>query len=282
MFKKISLILLLVCLITILTGCGNDDYALERRFWYTQRQARRVINNPYATPPRELERVVGVLREFVKDNPKTPLALEQEFIIGRLYVVKEMYDQAREQFKSISEKHSENINIVSRAVYFAGNSYELQDKWKLALQQYSKIMNEYPTTRLGLEVPIYIAKYYETKHQPEKMIDAYKEAIVYYDSLSLQYRGSQYGFMVSNLKAQCYVAVGEWGSAIGAHNSIIEEYKGKVDVGQSILTIALIYKNKLEDVAKAKEALGRLIDEHPRSRFIKTATAMLEELSGSN
>ena len=198
--------------------------------------------------------------------------------IGEFKTVKEMFDAARDQFNKIIEKYAENDNIVAEAVFHIGYSYENEDKWKEALAQYKKIMNQYPITGKGLDIPLYIAKYYEENHEPENMIAAYKEAVAYYDSLSLKNPSTKLGFSSKNLKAQCYIELKDWESAIGVFDEMIESYKGKEDLGVAMIRKALIYRRGLNDIAKAKETLQQLIKEYPESRFIKTATAMLEEL----
>ena len=279
MFKKISFLLVLVLLIATLSGCGNDQYAMERKFWYTQKQANNIFKNPHAAPPQELARVVSVLREFIEQNPDSELSIQQEFTIGRLYAMKENYDLARGQFDKIIEKYSDNAAVCSEAVFLIGNTYLIEEKEDLAFQQYKRIMQEYPLTKKCLEIPIIIAKQHEVKHNPEKMVDAYKSAIVYYDSMALKYQDSVYGFLTGILKGQCYVALKDWQSAIGVFNVVVLNYRGKVAVDQPLFNIALIYKEQLKDANRTRLALERLIKEHPKSRFIKIATEMLEELS---
>lgn len=279
MFKKISVLLVLVFLIATLSGCGNDEYTIERRFWYARRQADNIFKNPHATPPQELERVVSTLKKFIKDNPESPLAVRSGFLIGRLYMAKEMYDKARAQFSQIIIKYKEHDSLCSEAVYYIGNSYEIDDKWNSALQQYKKIMEKYPATPKGLDMPFYIARYYESKSQLDKMIGAYKEAVAYYDSLALRYPDTRFGFMVSNLKAQCYIALKDWESAVGVYNAVIKDYTGKMPLDQALMKVVLIYNQQLKDNVKAKETLRKLIEEYPKSKFVTIATEMLEELS---
>ncbi|MFC1646250.1 tetratricopeptide repeat protein [Candidatus Omnitrophota bacterium] len=283
MFKKISVLLVLVFLIGTLSGCGsgNDQYAIERKFWYAQRQANNIIEHPFASPPQELERTVSVLKKFSNENPENPLAVRSEFLIGRLYMAKGMYDKTRDQFSQIIAKYRREDSLCSEALFYIGNSYEIDNKWNSALQQYRRIMKKYPLTQKGLDAPIYIARYYEEKHNTEKMNSAYKEAIAYYDSLAERYPDTIFGFMVSNLKAKCYVALKEWESAVRAFNVVIQgyRYKGQFAMDQILINIALIYDRQLKDKDRAKRALEKLINEYPKSRFISSATEMLEELS---
>ncbi|OGX15216.1 MAG: hypothetical protein A2166_00295 [Omnitrophica WOR_2 bacterium RBG_13_41_10] len=256
----------------------NDEYAIEKRYWQAQKQAEKIFNNAKASPPRELVKAVNTLNNFIKRYPQNRLSIEAEFNIARLYIVKEEYDKARQQLKEIINKYVKVDNIRAEAIFLIGNSYEIEDKWNLALQQYKKIMEDFSTTVRGLDIPIYIAQHYKIKYQPEKMIAAYQEAISYYKGLAVKHSNTPFAFNAESLAAQCYLALKEWQNAINTFNAIIEEYKAKMNMDAVLMNIAFIYNNELKDKIKTKETLERLIKEYPKSKLIKTATALLKEL----
>ncbi len=260
----------------ILAGCGNDQYAIEKRYWNLQKQTEKIFKNPAASPPQELERVVNLLNGFVKKFPNNNLSLQSEFNIASLYIVKEEYDKARAQLKTLLDKYSKSGAICSEVVFMIGNSYEIEDKWNSALEQYKKIMQEYATTLRGVVVPIYIAQHYKSKYQPDKMITAYQEAIEHYRQMADKYAGSPFAYQTDILIAKCYGELKDWQNAISTFNTMIEKFKGKVDPGEALVSIALIYKKELKDDIKAKQALEQLIKDYPKSRFFKTAEALLK------
>ncbi|MCX5702850.1 MAG: tetratricopeptide repeat protein [Candidatus Omnitrophica bacterium] len=272
--KKIILTALLGLFIA---GCANDQYAIEKQYWRIRIQAEKIFKNPSGSPPNELERVVNIIKGFIKKYPENNLATEAEFNIARLYIAKEAYDKSREQLNTIISKYNKSEAICSEAIFLIGNSYQIQDQWNPALEQYKKIIQEYPTTLRGIDIPIYIAQYYKSKYQPDNMIAAYKEAISHYRALSDKYPDSQLAYGADKLVAGCYMALKDWQGAIDAFNNIITKYKGKVSTDEALMNIALIYKQEIKDEVKAREILQQFITDYPKSRFIKTATAMLEE-----
>jgi TolA-binding protein len=276
-FPVIKLIAIL-CLCALLAGCGNDQYAIEKQYWQAQKQAEKIFRNPHASPPRELERVINQLNSFSQKYPKSNLAVEADFNIARLYIVKEEYDKARTQLKMLGNKYSIFAGVCSEALFMMGNSYEMQDKWNSALEQYKKIMELYPVTPRGLDIPIYIAQHYKVKYQPDKMIAAFQEAIKHYGALGNKYPNTPLAFRVDTLVAECYIALKDWQNAIATFNTIINNYKSKINVDGVMMDMALLYNRELKDRVKAKETLQRLIKEYPRSRLIKIATALLKEL----
>lgn len=276
--KRIVALIIFIFAFAFLAGCGSDQYAIERKYWQAQKQAEKIFKNPHASPPKELEKVVKILNNFAQKYPKSNLAVNAEFNIARLYIVKGGYDKARIQLRTLINKHRESQPICSEAIFLIGNSYEIEDKWNLALEQYKKIMQEYPTTLRGLDIPIYIAQHYKIKYQPDKMVNAYQEAMGYYKMLVDKYPNSPFAYSVHNLVAQCYIALKDWQNAISTFNTIIENYKGKVNLDGVLVEMAFIYNNELKDKVKAKEALERLLKDYPKSRFVKAANNLLKEL----
>ncbi len=147
-----------------------------------------------------------------------------------------------------------------------------------ALLQYKLVIQDYPVTKRGLDVPLYIAQRYKIAHQPEKMIGAYKEAIVHYNELSNENPGTMLAYSADTLVANCYKEIKDWPATIASLNSMIEKYWDKANVEGMLFDIALIYNRELNDQAKAKGALERLVRNFPEGKLAKTATALLKEM----
>jgi TolA-binding protein len=176
------------------------------------------------------------------------------------------------------EKYAKNTGICSEATFLNGNSYELQDKWGPALEQYLKIIHDYPFTPRGISTPMYIAEHYKIKFEPEKMRQALQEAISHYQGLALRFPNSQISFTAHTLIAQCYMGLQDWQNAIGALDTVINRYRTKAPVDEFILNKAVIYSRELNDKAQAKEILQQFIKDYPRSGLIATARQLLKRL----
>lgn len=276
--KKLVAWCLGVMVTLLLVGCGNDQYAIERQAWQAQKQAEKIFKNPQASPPKELERVVNLLNSFVKDHPNTNFAIICEFNIARLYIAKEEYNQARTQLKTILNKYSKSERICSEAIFLTGNAYEIEGNWDAALEEYHKIMRVYPITPQGINIPIYIAQHYKVKYQPDKMVNAFQQAISHYQALAGKYPNSVLAVVADSLVAQCYTELKDWQSAVNTLNSIIERYKDKIKMDEILLNLAFIYNKELKDKVKAREALEKLIKDYPKSKLVTTANALLKEL----
>jgi len=260
----------------VICGCSHDQYAVERDYWKVKKQVESIFKNPAGVPPNELERVVKQLNKFVEKNPKNVLALEAEFTIARIYLVKNEFEQSRKQLKSIMAKYAKSDVVCSEALFMIGNAFQAQDKWQSALEQYKKVIKDYPLTIRGLETPIYIAQYYKVKFQPDKMLSAFGEAIDHYRALANKYPNSPMALKAYTLIASCYRATKDWPNTINTLNIVMEKFKGKSKFDVLLLDMALIYKKELKDTAKSKEVLERLIKEYPDSKFLTAAKTLLK------
>jgi TolA-binding protein len=278
MFKSLTIIFL-ISISLLLTGCGEDQYAMERHYWRLQKQAEKIFKNPQASPPNELIRVVQLFTDFANKQSASSLAVDAEFTVARLYMVKENYDSARAKLKRMLDKYSRFESICSEALFMMGNTYELENKWSLALEQYQRIMREYPATRRGIDIPIYIAEYYRAKYQPEKMVAAIQEAIVHYRSLAVRFPNTPIAFTASTLVGECFLALKDWQAAVDTLDNVVNTYKDKAVVDSILLNMALIYQRELKNEPKAREILERLIKEYPKSAPAKKAAALLSEWS---
>jgi len=279
-FKKIIFVIVIfACSGLILSGCANDDYAIEARYWKVKKQAEKILRNPHATPPNELERAVNTLNKFSEKYPKSNLSVDADFSIANLYIIKENYDSGRAQLKKIMLKYEKSKELVAQAIFLSGNSYELQDKWPAALEQYRKIMQDYSETMKGLEIPIYIAQHYKIKYEPDKMMTALGEAISYYKAIAARHPVTPLSFNMDMLVAQCYAEMKDYQDAVNTLNSMLSTYNGKVNFEQIFLSLASIYSQKLNNPAKAIEVLKVLLKEYPKSRYANPAKDMIKRLS---
>ncbi|MFH0828250.1 MAG: tetratricopeptide repeat protein [Candidatus Omnitrophota bacterium] len=275
--KKLIIFLISLGVFLAITGCAQDQYSIEKEYWRIKKQAENIFRNPKAAPANELDRAISSLQKFSQKNSKNILAVEADFTIAKLYIAKEEFGKSRKQFNAIIAKYKESEVICSEAVFLSGNSYQLEGKWNLALEQYKKVIANYPLTIRGLETPIYVAQYYKINRQPDKMLAAFGEAIAHYRGLAAKYPDSPLAFKAYTLIFSCYNASQDWQNSVNTLNVILGKFKGKAKMDSLLLDMALIYKKELKDEVKAKEAVERLIKEYPDSKFVNSAKALLKK-----
>jgi TolA-binding protein len=263
----------------IMTGCANDQYAIEKEYWQLTRQATKIFKNPAASPPNELEKVVKTLDKFVDDHPKNRLAVKAGFDIVMLYITKEEYTQARKYLDRMLINYSEFEPICAEAVFFKGFAYEKDGNWPAALEQYQKVMQKYALTSRGIAIPIYIAEKYKARYEPDKSIQAYRDAIVHYRTYANKYADSPLGFNLNMLVAQCHTSIKDWQGTIDTFNHMLTQYNGKLGLEEVMLNMAGIYAQQLNNKTKATEILNSLITQYPKSRYVKVSRDLIKRLS---
>ncbi|MFA5101234.1 MAG: tetratricopeptide repeat protein [Candidatus Omnitrophota bacterium] len=272
---KRSLFCLIVA-VACLSGCMQDQYAIERDYWKVNKQAQAVFKNPVATPSNEVERVVTLLENFAAKYPQNTLAVRAHFMVGKIYLAKSMHNEAREKFASIAKEYSQSAIVVSEAIFLTGSAYQLQNNADAAIAQYRMIISKYPLSPRGLQMPKYIAQYYASRHEPMKMQDAYKEAISHYEGLAQKDMQSALAVRAYSLIAECYGGLKDWNNSIAALETIISNFRDRAPMDGVLLNIAVIYRRELRDTQKAKETLQRLLNDYPDSRYAKAAQELLK------
>lgn len=275
--RKITIFVIIFAAV-ILSGCANDNYQIEKRYYRLQKQVSLIFKNPEVSPKKELDRSVNALNNFIKKYPENKLVLDAEFTIARLYIVKKEYEKARSQLNNMLAKYSSSEEICSEIIFLKGNSYEIQDKWGAANAQYQKIIQQYPVTVRGLSTPVYVAQHYKIKYAPDLMNAAYQEAIAHYNVLINNYPNSKLGYMLLQLVTQSYLEIKDWQGAANTLNSMLANYKDKVEPAGIMLSLANIYSQKLQNSFKATEILETLIKEYPKSKLTDNALKLLKEL----
>ena len=89
--KLIKLPVFLLVALIMLSGCGNDTYAIEKKFWHLKQKAQKIYQNPDASPPNELQRTVELFKKFYTDHAKNNLSIDAEFEIAKLYLAKKKF-----------------------------------------------------------------------------------------------------------------------------------------------------------------------------------------------
>lgn len=274
--KHVSAVFILVISL-ILSGCGQDRYAIEKKYYYALKKANAIFKNPHSTPPNELQQAVERLLAFQKKYPNTKLALDAEFNVARLYMAKEEWLNARKQLNAMLQSYHKNDAICAQVYFFIGKTYEIEKKWETALSHYRKIMEKFPATPRGMEVPLYLIQYYKSKFEPDKMMDAARAAVVHYKDLGKKYPNSYLEYSCRSLVVNCYAVLKDWNNVAASIETIIEAYKEKAPMDAALFQLAFIYAKELKDTAKAKSVLERLVREYPKSKFLKAAKQVLQE-----
>ncbi len=259
----------------VVAGCSAaDQYSLEREYWKLGKLSERIAENPDATPWPEAERVARMFADFSERHPGTNLAASSDFSVARIYMMKHDPERARKQLEAVAGKYV-SPDIKAEAYFMIGTTWQESD-WPKALENFAKVTDEFPTTNRGMGMPLYIAEYYRDHFQPDKMNEAYNDAIRHYGAIADKFPGSPVAFRAGVMISSCYGGLKDWRNAVRTLEELVPEFGSKVRMDGVLMSIALIYRNELGDADRYRDTLDRLVREYPGGQLEKTAKALLK------
>ena len=223
--------------------------------------------------------MVDALMVFARKTPDKQVAVDARFMIVRLYLVKKDYAKALGALAQIKAAYQKFESVCAEAVFMEGQVWEEQGDWAQALTRYQEIMLVYFDTPRAMNVPVYIATHYKEKLQPDKMIDAYHDAVAYYEGLADKFPRSRLAFKCRTMAAQIHTDLKEWPDVIKALETAVVEFKDGSSADAMRIDMATIYNTKLNDTAKAQAILQEVVKNDPGSALANKAREMLDKIS---
>jgi tetratricopeptide (TPR) repeat protein len=278
MKKNVRFYLALAAVLILSTGCAQDQYSIERELWRLKKQSVRVAANPDGTSPHEFERTLKSVEEFTQKHKDNVVVIEADFIIARLYISRKNFEKARLKLNDMAQKYSRAQIIQPEILFMKGNTYEMEDRFDLALEQYRKIIANYPLSKRGFGLPLAIGAYYQKKSLSGKSAEAYNSAAGHYLALSAKYPDSRAGLNAGAMAALCYARLGQWQKAADTLESISVSFKNTGSVDGVLWQLAVLYKQQIRDNARARAVVERLMRDYPSSRFIPGARSLIKQL----
>lgn len=284
--------LLAIALVSSLIGCESKGFKAERQMWRAQKQAEAVYKNAKETPPFQVNKAREAYQDIIKKYPDSLFAVQSQLGIGRLSLAMGEFQRARDEFKKLLVKCDQRAGICAGADLIIGNSYEMEEHWDLALNQYKKIMQEFPFTSQSLELPLYIIMHYKRIGDKTSVNYFVDEAVAYYLSLEsrvaartdfMAIKGGaeqiqkKAAYLLENLITKAYLAGDRWLDAINSLDKMIRDFP-QANAQDALFAKAFLYLNKLNDKPKAKEVLAGIIKNYPNSRLAKQAQAILKKI----
>lgn len=273
---KKTVILVLVCILFFLSGCGGE-YPAEKLYWKAGKFSEQIFRNPKGTPSSQYDRAISAFRKVVRKYPDSEKAKEAQLKIGDLYAAWENFPQAIKEFEKAIQKYPGNTILCSTAQFAIGTCYEKQENWKEALVAYRKLFTDYQNTSLGLQVPLYIAQYYQRNEETKETNEAFRQAIKDYKKIVSEHPKSKIAYIAQDYIAICYFNLKQWHEAINTLEKLIKDYPESPKAAQSLLTMAGIYRNQLKQPQKAIAIYRQFLKEYPDSKLTHTVRKVLEE-----
>jgi tetratricopeptide (TPR) repeat protein len=250
----------------VFSGC-SEQYKMERMVWHADQEAKPILINEGGVPSYEFNRVLELYKKIIDAKPGSGFAVDAQFKIAKLYIANNSFDLARQEYDSIINNYKENQELAATALFLKAQSYEQEKKWPEALKLFEQILNQYAKTGKALEVPMYVARYYMKNQDTVAAVKAYQSAIAYYQKMADTYPNSKASLLCENLIVRAYLEMSAWQDALNYIDSLDKKYKLGPD---TLMVMAQLYKEKLNDPVKAQVIYDRILKDFPDSKMAKS------------
>lgn len=252
--KKIIIVMLsvLVAMYIILSVVtSGSEYAAEKLFYRAMKMNGKISANPDVAPPRLLAYVENNFKAVLAKYPKSEVARTAGITLTEFYIVNKRYEDALSRADLMIKAYDKNPTVLSAAYFLKGRAYEKQDKWPAALKEYKKLRDDYTNTELGMQMPLYIAKYYADNGKDADSRQAYNDAAAFYKRLEKENSGKGLGYVSNMLLLQAYMGVKNYEEAGNVIEETIDKYRSGTTLRQLLPQVENIIVKELKRPDKA-------------------------------
>ncbi|MDE2009764.1 MAG: tetratricopeptide repeat protein [Candidatus Omnitrophica bacterium] len=206
----IRLLIVLVAVYVLLSLLDfKGEYSAERSLWHINQQMNLLEQEPEAVPDFTFEQIIRRYRDFIKAYSHSPLVPQAYMWIAKVDLVRKNYDAARKVYAEIPAAFPHDPQHIAEAMAAIGETYEVQKDWPQAQEQYQKTIRLYPTTVVGLKLPLYIASR-QAQNDPADKSEAFGRAITQYKNVLEHSRDKEIRTAALKLMVSADLARQDW------------------------------------------------------------------------
>jgi tetratricopeptide (TPR) repeat protein len=279
--KKIIIIfiVILIAVYLALSVLGaKDEYPAERLFYRALKTNEKILINPDVAPPKMLTAVEKDLKTVLTKFPDSRTAKAAHLSLAEFYIINKRYNDALSTLDDIIVAEGQDIAMLSKAHFFKGSIYEKQGRWDKALEEYAILRDEYTDTSLGVQVPLYIGRYYMGKGEEAEAKAAYMEAIGFYENLERNNKGSLLGYTAATLLREAHISIGDYEQAGRVIEDTINNYSSDLVFAQQMPYVEVIFVNALKRPEKAVEIYKKVRQKAKDEKLIEILDKKIEQL----
>jgi len=273
----------LLTFLAILTGLfilltlldGKSEYVAEQIIWKTNQKLAQVERNPEAVPDSVYKQIAAQYKKVTTQFTHTRKASKAAILSGNVYLIKKDYPTARQLFTDVCKKFPKDTVACADSTMGIAKSYEIEGNWPEALKHYEQVINQYPTTDIGLMTPIYIVNRYRANKDTDNTKIATDRAIRFYKSILSGTPDEILEFKVLHLLANFYISLERWSEAVQAMGTILIKYPTRKTVLTTLAAINQISLLYLSDSDQAANIYKEFIRKHPKHPLNTTLKKMI-------
>jgi tetratricopeptide (TPR) repeat protein len=275
----ITLIIILIAVYVTLSILGaRDEYPAERLFYRALKTNEKILINPDVAPPKMLASVEKDLKVVLTKFPDSRTAKVAHLSLAEFYIINKRYDNSLSVLNDIIVAEGQDVAMLSKAHFLKGSIYEKQGQWNKALEEYAILRDEYTDTSLGVQVPLYIGRYYTGKGEEAEAKAAYGEAISFYENLERNNKGSLLGYTAATLLREAHISIGDYERAGRVIEDTINNYSSDLVFAQQMPYVEVIFVNALKRPEKAVEIYKKVRQKAKDEKLIEILDEKIAQL----
>jgi tetratricopeptide (TPR) repeat protein len=224
--KKTLIILLLFLAGTfiVLSIADQSDYKVEKKLWVLQKQFEKIKHAPQNVPQQRYDDFIQNHHNIITHHPKSRLIPRVYLRIGSIYELKKDYAKARGSYGEILKQFPAEREFATEALMRIGQTYEREGRQDQAVNTYQWILANYPLTTTALNIPLYLAQYFQSLKEEGRAQEQLREAVAFYQKVIQEEPNSLLEFRALRLLATVYLAQSRWQEAIQVMGDMLLRY----------------------------------------------------------
>jgi outer membrane protein assembly factor BamD (BamD/ComL family) len=273
-FTLIAVLVIVFAALSVL-GAGGE-YSAEKALYYALKANEAIVMNPDVAPPAQIAAIETRLKALIAKYPDTNSVRTANIGLLEFYITHKKYDEAKSLAGNILVKYKDDPIVSSTAQFLKGVISEKQNNWDRALEEFKILNDRYPNTELGMQIPLYIGRYYDSKGLDEKSKDAYRNAVAFYSKMEEEYSGKMLGYTASAFRIQAYLNLKDYEAAGNALDGTIRKYSSTLSFVQLLPLVEKIYIENLKNPQKAAEIYKYVMSKTKNPKILKFLTKKIK------
>jgi len=224
------------------------------------------------------EKATNLYKQVINNYSENQELGKVYLALGRAYSALKYYEKARELLRYVLEKYRKDYNTCLQAQLIIAKSYELENNWAKALNEYQWAIESYPRSLQALDLPIYIADYYRDHGKEHLAKTAYESAIKKYKQAVGQFPDSDFAKIAYKYLATSYMKLEKWPEACETLNALLKLKLPVAKYVDAYLTLGSLYEKKMKYDQKAIEVYTDLLQKFPKISIAQSITARVAAL----
>lgn len=217
--------------------------------------------------------------KFVDLYENHPLAASAQLGIGMALYYEKKYNRARDELTAAEHFKGAGYDAQAEATYYRARSFEKQNDWQRALGEFSYLRANYPISRRGMEAPMYVAGYYQSKGESRLATEAFDDAEEDYRKLMDIYSArSDIVARATWFLARCFRMQKRWEEAVDLLKTLATRYPQTPEGYSAIPLAAEILSSKLNKPKDAAAMIKLFIENYPGVSSVKDMKAYADSL----